>query len=159
MSDFCAKCGAAKVPGAAFCPSCGTAFAAKPGGPVKRLVLVLVALVAVGAVVGMVNRPRAAAPAPVATVAVTLEDLVEVDLGSCSDTNGAVGTVTNNSNRTVSIFVAAQFLSEGGKILDDGLDGVSGVRPGETANFLIPYLGPERSLGTCRAELDNVYAD
>ncbi len=68
----------------------------------------------------------------------------------------AQGTVTNNSGVTVDVYVEVQFLDEAGRVLDDSLDSVSGLRAGETGNWTAPYLGRGKP-ARCRANVGSVF--
>ena len=84
-----------------------------------------------------------------------LPSKMRVKLDTCYS-DKAVGSVTNNSNVTVEVFVEVQFLDDKGTVIDDGIDSVSGLRPGETGKWEAPYLG-DSSYATCRADVTSAF--
>lgn len=50
------------------------------------------------------------------------------------------GVVRNTGNVDEDIFIRAKFYDEKGNVIDDGIDSVSGLSPGETWQYEIPYF-------------------
>lgn len=75
---------------------------------------------------------------------------------TCSS-DGASGTVTNNSDLTVDIWIGVNYLDSQGVIIDDGLDSVDRVRPGETARWEDERFSSLSGLANCRAEVSSVF--
>ena len=71
--------------------------------------------------------------------------------------NGSSGTVKDNSDLTVDIFINVQYLDDNGTIIDDGLDSIDRVRPGETANWEDERFSELSDLANCRAEASSVF--
>jgi hypothetical protein len=94
---------------------------------------------------------RTLAPAP------ELADRVTLMLSDCTS-EAASGTVRNDSDLTVTIFVDVEFLDDGGTIVDNGIDSVHGVRPGETARWKADYVG-NGSFSKCRGNVRNVFPE
>jgi hypothetical protein len=74
----------------------------------------------------------------------------------CSS-DGASGTVTNESELTVDIFIGVNYLDSSGVIIADGLDSVDRIRPGETANWEDERFESLPDLDICRAEVSSVF--
>ena len=75
---------------------------------------------------------------------------------TCSS-DGASGTVTKNSDLTVDIWIGVNYLDSQGVIIDDGLDSVDRVRPGETARWEDERFSSLSGLANCRAEVSSVF--
>lgn len=118
--------------------------------------LIALAVFAVGA--GLVGRLSLSSPARTsAPVVRSLEDQVTVELTSCTN-EGARGRVTNHSASTVGVYVDVQFMGKPGTVLDDGIDHVSGLRPGEDGLWEAGYFGTYQ-VGDCRASVSSVFAE
>jgi hypothetical protein len=111
---------------------------------------VILALVLASAL-GSLNREERRTPITVAPLA----DRVTLTLEDCS-AEAASGTVRNNSDLTVTIFVDVEFLDSAGTIVDNGIDSVHGVRPGETAKWRADGTG---SYDRCRGNVRNVFPE
>jgi len=85
-----------------------------------------------------------------------LEEQMSVEVTGCTD-DGASGTVTNHSSQTVDVYIETNYLDSAGVILDDGIDNVRGIRPGETADWDAGYFG-DKDVARCRATLSSAYA-
>lgn len=90
---------------------------------------------------------------PTTTKAPTLDDQIDVNIEACYRLGGADGTVTNNSNMTVDVWVTVQYLDEAGIIIEDGLDGIDKIRPGETATWEDRVVEPV-TISQCRTSVD-----
>lgn len=84
-----------------------------------------------------------------------LPDQMRVTVDQCWS-DGARGTVKNNSDVTVDVFIDVQFLDEDGVIVDNGIDSVSGLRAGESGKWEASSLADERA-AKCRASVDSAY--
>jgi hypothetical protein len=116
--------------------------------------LLLVAGYAQSKTRGQLAQPEPAAPA--APVVETLEDQISVSVTGCND-DGASGQVTNHSSETVDVYIETNYLDSAGVILDDGIDNVSGIRPGETANWDAGYFGG-KDVDSCRGKVSSAFA-
>lgn len=100
-----------------------------------------------------------AVPPPTSTIPTTtttsLDSQIELELQACANSK-AFGYVTNNSNRTVDVFVLVHFLDRNGDIIEDSNDWVRGLRPGERGRWEAAWLGPG-IYRSCRAEVDSVF--
>jgi hypothetical protein len=67
----------------------------------------------------------------------------------------ARGSVTNNSSRTVDVFIDVQFLDESGVVIESGIGNARGLRPGETGRWDAHYFG--NGYDRCRAVVSNVF--
>jgi hypothetical protein len=85
-----------------------------------------------------------------------------VGSGGCNDgqlartENGAGGMVENTSSVIVDVFVEVQFFSANDVMLDDSLDTVRGLRPGESSVWTARYLG-RGEVARCRAGVSRVF--
>jgi hypothetical protein len=114
-----------------------------------RLLLVLLLLVVVGC-----GRPAVrVTQAP----ELALADQVHVTLTDCTE-EAASGTVTNNADITVTIYIDVEFLDNAGVIVDNGIDSVSGVRPGETAKWEARFVG-DAFFSQCRGNVRSVFPE
>lgn len=85
-----------------------------------------------------------------------LPDQMRVVTETCSR-DGASGTVTNNSDLTVDIWIGVNYLDSSGVIIGDGLDSADRVRPGETAKWEDERFSELSGLANCRAEVSSVF--
>jgi uncharacterized protein YcfL len=117
----------------------------------KQTLGLIVALALVGC--GAPTPTTAPPSAVIVTTAAptTAPSLMTIAITDCASGN-ARGTVKNGSTETVDIYITVHFIQISGVLLDDGIDVMSGVRPGETASWDVPYLG-SRTFATCRAEV------
>jgi hypothetical protein len=70
----------------------------------------------------------------------------------------AKGWVRNDSDQTVSIFIDVQFLDASGRMIDNGIDSASHVRPREVATWEANML-EDGAVARCRADVSSVYPD
>ncbi len=84
-----------------------------------------------------------------------LPDLMALAFECGSD--NAYGAVRNDSNVTVDVFIDVQFLNGDGVLVDDSIDSINGLRPGETGYWDAPFLSRGRSWATCRAEVNSAF--
>lgn len=85
-----------------------------------------------------------------------LPNQVSLELDGCTS-DGASGTVTNNADVTVSVFIEVQFTNDAGVLVDIGLGSVDGLRPGQTGEWEAFFFGDDYA--RCRANIDSVYED
>ena len=85
-----------------------------------------------------------------------LPNQMRVITSVCSG-GGSRGTVTNNSDLTVDVFISVQYLDRVGTIIDDGLDSIDGIRPGETANWEDERYDALSGITNCRATASSVF--
>ena len=94
----------------------------------------------------VVNTPTAAQP--------DVRDQVSVELERCDPTEAA-GTVTNDGELTVNVFIDVSFLDEDGVQVGNRIATARALAPGATAEWTSPFLG----LGeyeTCTARVSSV---
>lgn len=80
---------------------------------------------------------------------------VSLNIIGCSDSNGASGTIKNNSTVTVDVSIEVQFTTDSGVLVDTRFDLVNGVRPGQTAEWDTFFSGD--SMDRCEADITAVY--
>lgn len=69
--------------------------------------------------------------------------------------DGANGTVRNDSDVTVDIYIDVQFEATDGTLVDSGTGSVSGLRPGQTGEWDASYFGD--TYARCSADIGSVF--
>lgn len=153
-----------------FAPPPATVVVKQSSGCLKvLLILVVIGLVGIWALASLgtgISDPTSATFANIAqnlspgspkiatTTAPELSDQMRVLLDECTQDH-ATGTVKNNSRLTVDIWIGVNFL-ENGIIVDDGLDSIDRVRPGETATWEVDRFKDD-NITQCRSEISSVF--
>lgn len=120
---------------------------------VGAIAIVILVYLAYQGLSGSKASPAVNVPPPVVR---TLESQMSVTTTTCNS-EGAKGTVTNGSASTVDVYIQTAYLDSAGTMLDDGIDSVSGLRPGETADWEAGYFGG-KFVKSCRAEVSSAFA-
>jgi hypothetical protein len=81
-----------------------------------------------------------------------LPNEMDLQLDECNS-DGATGTVTNNSDVTADVFIDVQFTSEDGTLIDTGFASVNGLRPGQTGEWQASFFGD--GLDRCAADISS----
>lgn len=85
-----------------------------------------------------------------------LPSQIDLELRSCSS-DGANGTVTNNSDVTVNVSIDVQFTDDSGTLVESGFDSVRGLRPGQTGQWDAAFFGDDYN--RCSADISSVFED
>jgi len=83
-----------------------------------------------------------------------LPNLIGLELEGCFS-DEARGTVTNNSDVKVGVFIDVAFTDDNGVLIDSGLGSVSGLDPGQTGIWDASFFGDDYA--RCRADIGSVF--